>query len=657
MDLKSLKGVGDKTLVKLNSLGIYSVADLVNYMPKSYLDMTKISTPEQMVEGEYSLLKVTIIKVYPKQYSKNKLCYIKCDSLSGELPITLIWFNMPYMEYNLKCGEFLVWGIVRFENNKYSLINPNIASVDNKYKLKDVKPIYSLKGKVGEVTYRKILDNALENYTFDNLLPELFNMSELYKNIHFPKRIEDMENSQLKLAIYELVIQLLCYKSLRANVKCTPINFAYPQYVDYLLDYKLTDSQVQAIEDVIFDLYSGNLMNRFVLGDVGSGKTIVAHIIISMFCEKNLQNVLLAPTEILALQHYKNFEEVFGKLGFESALLTSSTSKAERDSIIEKVKNGQIKVVFSTHSCLNGDIEFKNLKFAVIDEVHKFGVKNKANLLSKGSEVHCLSMSATPLPRSFAMVTFGDMKISKLYKAENRKTNIKTFILRSNKLDNMFSYFADKIKNGSQIIIVCPRIVDSELEDFYSVKSVYNLISKRIFNKEDIGLLYGNMKSEAKDKVINDFYNGKIKILVSTTVIEVGIDIPAVDTIAILGADRFGIASLHQLRGRVGRDGRPAECYLHCTSYTVPNRIRQMKEIDDGVLLSEIDAEERGYGDLLGFNQSGKNNFNKFVVKINKDSINLAKEIVNNIDINKLDKDLLNKYLEKYEYYQDIVLN
>ncbi len=255
------------------------------------------------------------------------------------------------------------------------------------------------------------------------------------------------------------------------------------------------------------------------------------------------------------------------------------------------------------------------------------------------------------------MMVFGDLTISKLYKAENRKSNIKTYALRSNKIEDMFKYFADKIKNNSQIIIVCPRVVDCELEDIYSVKSVYKMICGKYFNKSQVGLLYGAMKNADKDKVIEDFQKGNIKVLVSTTVIEVGIDIPSVDTIAILGADRFGIASLHQLRGRVGRDGRFSECYLHCASYNIPDRIKQMKEIDDGVLLSELDSKARGFGDLIGFNQSGKNVFDKYIVKITLDMIATAKSIVDNIVLDKIDNIILSKMIEKYNFYQDIVLN
>ncbi len=657
MELLNIKGIGSKTLEKLNSLGIYSVMDILNFLPKKYLDFTNVSKPEDILEGEYSLLKVNIIKVYPKQYSKNKVCYIKADCLCEQANISLLWFNMPFMEYSLKCGEYLVWGQVSFENNKYTLINPNISEISNKYKLKDVKPIYPLKGKLGEVSYRKIVENCLNTVISENLFSNEFDLEKIYRNIHFPKTFDEVEYGQNNLAVYELAEQLLCYKMLRKIQKTKKIICDYPRIVDNILPYKLTESQQKALCDIINDLQSGRAMNRFVLGDVGSGKTIVAHLAMYMLYQKGFQSVLLAPTEILAMQHYHSFNKVFESLNIRTALLTSSISNEQKGEILKNLENGEINMLFATHSCVQDCVRFANLKLAIIDEAHKFGVKQKADLLAKGDGVHCISMSATPLPRSFAMTAFGDLKISKLYKAQSRTSNIKTYSLRSNKIDSMFKYFANKTKGGSQIIIVCPRVVDSGLEDIYSVKSVYKTVCGKYFDQKQVGLLYGGMKNADKDKVINDFYSGNIKLLVSTTVIEVGIDIPSVDTIAVLGADRFGIATLHQLRGRVGRDGREAECYLHCASYTIPDRIKQMKEIDDGVLLSELDSQARGFGDLIGFNQSGKNSFDRYIVKITLDMIEKAKTIVEKVELNQIDKTLLKKLLNKYGYYQDIVLN
>lgn len=657
MELKEIKGVGDKTLLKLNELGIFTVTDLINNLPRNYCDMTNVSSPKDIVEGEHSLLKVNILKVYPKQYSKNKVCYIKCDGLCEDMQIGLIWFNMPYMQYSLDCGEYLVWGIIKYENKKYTMVNPNIAEVGNKYKLKDVQPIYSLKGQIGEVSYRKILENAISNCNIENLLPHYFDLKDIYTKIHFAKSMQEVEKAQEQLATYELAVQLLCYKMLRSLKTCSPINAQYPHFVEDLLPYKLTESQQQALNEIILDLKSGFQMNRFVLGDVGSGKTIIAHLAMFMIYKSGNQSALLAPTEILARQHFDNFKKVFGKFGIKIALLTSQVTKVERKNILIGLENGEIDMLFATHSCVEESVIFKNLKLAVIDEAHKFGVKQKSNLLAKGECVHCISMSATPLPRSFAMMVFGDLKISKLYKAESRKSNIKTYALRSNKIEDMFKYLSEKCVKGSQVIIVCPHVNDNETDDLYSVKSVYKMLVGKFFAKDDIGLLYSSMKNVDKEKVISDFYQGKIKALVSTTVIEVGIDIPSVDTIAILGADRFGIASLHQLRGRIGRDGRQAECYLHCMSYTIPERILQMKEITDGVVLSELDSKARGYGDFIGFNQSGKNSFNKYFIKITIEMIENAKKIVSDIDEYSLDQKLLKKMMHKYNFYQDIVLN
>lgn len=564
---------------------------------------------------------------------------------------------MPYMKYTLECGDFLVWGKVSYENKKWTMINPNIADVANKYKLKDLKPHYSLKGKISEVNYRKILDNALSVCVLPNMFSGQFNLNEIYRDVHFAKGYEQMQNAQKLLATYNIAVQLLCYKYVRNLKYCKPLKLKYPQYVEELLPYKLTASQQNAIKDIINDLADNHPMNRYVLGDVGSGKTIVSHLAINMIVQKGYQCVMLAPTEILTSQHYENFLKVFERFGYNVALLTSSTAKEERQKILQELRLGKINVLFSTHSCVEDNVQFANLKLAVIDEAHKFGVKQKSDLISKGEGVHCLSMSATPLPRSFAMMVFGDLKISKLFKAEDRESNIKTYILRSNKIEDMFKYFAEKIKNGSQIFIVCPRVVENENDDLYSVKSVYKMLSPKFFDNKDISILYGGMKSADKQKAISDFAQGKTKVLVSTTVIEVGIDIKAVDTIAILASERFGIATLHQLRGRVGRDGRPAECYLHTMCYTIPDRIKNMKNCNDGVLLSEMDAKLRGFGDFIGFSQSGSNNFGKYAVPITKEMIEHAKQIADNAQIDDIPQEILHDNLIKYDFFKDIVLN
>lgn len=655
--LLDIKGVGEKTLLKLGELGIDSVQGLIEFLPKNYLDMTKISSINEIVEGEFALLKVNILNVQPKRYSSNHICYIKCDAECENFKLTLIWFNMPYMEYTLSCGEFLVWGMVKYDNGRYTLINPSVSTIENKYKLKDVTPIYPLKGKIGEVSFRKIMENALEKFSFDNLLPKMFDLNKIYTSIHFPKTMKEMRLSQYYLALYELVVQLLCYKKMRKTTENAPLKIKYPHFVDSILPFSLTQSQQQAIENIIADLNEKTLMNRLILGDVGSGKTIVAFYAMIMVALQGGQCVLLAPTEILVNQHYNKFKKLFADIGLQFDILTSGTILAKQDEIKEKLANGSLNILFSTHSCLSDKIKIPNLKLAVIDEAHKFGVKQKAVLQAKSQFVNCLLMSATPVPRAMAMVLFGDLKISKLYKAEGLATNIKTYCLRSNKLFDMFNYFAKKIQTGSQVIVVCPRVVDNSGADIYSARSMFKELSNTCFKDIKVGLLYGGMKNDDKIKVMQAFDSGEIKVLVSTTVVEVGIDVPNVDTIAIIGSDRFGIATLHQLRGRVGRDGREAECYLHTATFDIPERIKKMQEISDGLRLAELDAKMRGYGDFIGFNQSGGNSFDRFKIKITESMIKLAKKIVDTIDMDNLDEKVFSMYLDKYYNYKDVIMN
>lgn len=655
MELKDIKGVGIKTLEKLAQLGIESPQSLLDFLPKKYIDFTTPSSINDIVEGEYVLLKIQIVSV-SKNLSKQGKNYIKCDAKCDNVELEIFWFNSPYLEYSLKKGEWVVWGEINFASKKYKMINPQISDTKNKYKLKDVMPIYPLKDKIGDVAFRKILEELIKNIDFNYLLQDKFDLKEIYKKIHFPKSVDEMNEGQTSLAIYKLSLQFLAYKKFRKIQNKQPYNILYPQYVDKYLPYNLTKSQKDAVCDIVEDFNSNNVFSRMILGDVGSGKTIVAfYAMIAVVMQKSFQCVMIAPTEILVKQHFEKFNKLFSSLGIKTAFLSSSVVGKDRENLLNRLKNGQIEILFATHSCFSANVQFLNLALMIVDEVHKFGVKQKAILQSKGQGVNCLLMSATPLPRAFAMTVFGDLKVSKLYKANERKTTTETYILSCKKVEDMYAYIARQIKNSSKAIIVVPRIVDND--DNYSLQSVYKKLCKDYVDKSQIAMLFGSMTNFEKDNVITKFKNGEIKIIVSTSVIEVGIDVPDCDIIAIMRSDKFGLASLHQLRGRVGRDGRHSECYLHCSSLKVPERLKNLKNCCDGVKLSELDAENRGYGDFIGFNQSGKSGFENFSIKITKEIIFKAKQIADQCDLMSFDEKLLNEMLARYSYFENVLLN
>ena len=638
MNLIDVSGVGDKTLSKLNDLGIFTVENLIEFMPNSYIDMTKEMSFQDVIVGEYALLRVKINSVTKPMHRDGKVSYVRAVGSCDGFDISFIWFNMSYVSNVLTNDEWLIYGQVSMDKGRYSMINPSYDKPGSK-KMSGICPIYPLRGKISNSTFNKIVCASLKTHVCENHLNKVFNIQLAYNNVHNPKTIKDMRTGQYNLCMYQLVRDLLAYRISRVGMlENTVRTYELPTDIENTLPYKLSVSQKQTLEDIHADMTGAKCMNRLVLGDVGSGKTIVAILAMGMVSKcSSGQSVMMAPTEILCRQHYENAKKLLADHDLSVGILTASTNAVERAETLKNLLLGKINILFATHSCINESVLFDNLKLIVIDELHKFGVEQRAKLLLKGRSVGALSLSATPVPRTLAMCLYGDLAVSNLYKRDDAVSNIKTYVFHSNKLYDMYGYIASKVAKGSKCFVVCPRLKGIDKTDVLSCFNMYDLLKKDYVKSDNIALVYGSQKADEKSAAMAKFSSGQVQVLVSTTVIEVGIDIQEADTIFIIGSDYHGLATLHQLRGRVGRDGRPSECFMHVRTVSTPERIESMKTCSDGVRLAEIDAKARGYGDMIGTRQSGVNIYNKYKVIVSIDMIKTAKGIADSIDIDSVD--------------------
>ena len=661
MQLKDIKGVGSKTLLKLEKLGIKSIDDLVRFLPKKYWDMTKEADLDQAEHGDYVLIKGKVSKKYKVARIRRGFTLFKCNILSNDKKVTVVWYNLPYVGSQIEEDkEYIFWGKLS-KKDGLSLSNPNFESVDSNKRLQGIVPIYPTKGEIGQQQIRNYIQEAF--YCDFNSPVDVYcdlSLKEALYKVHFPLDMEDMRIGKNRYNLEDLIIQYIAYR-INKDVDSDNKIRKYGQNMSVIADdvrslpYELTDSQKKAVREILLDLKGEKRTNRMLLGDVGSGKTVVA-LLASMYVIKNgYQVAIMVPTEILAKQHFKTATSLFGQK-INIALLTSSTIASDRKKILQDLKDGKINLIIGTHSVLNDKVEFKNLSFIIIDELHRFGVKQKGTLEEKTKACDVLSMSATPIPRAIALTIYGDLSISTL-KQRQGASNVSTFIMGDEKLEGLYGFIKERVQCGEQAYIVCPLVVDSEGIEVFSAKELYKEVIKKELSDINVGLIYGSMKDKDKNAVMQAFYNKELDVLIATSVIEVGIDSQYASIMAVLNADRFGLATLHQLRGRVGRkSGLKSYCFLHTSKSQENERLKALKDNKDGDAIAEFDASIRGYGDFLGTRQSG-GSFKGDAI-ITKKVIEQSKEIADKLLASK-DFDLsmlvnIDEYLEKL---QQISLN
>lgn len=645
--LEDIKGIGPKTLKLFQNLNIFTIQDLITYYPYKYklyhpvtLDNYEENT-EVLINGYIA----SDAKIY---YIKRNLNKISFRLNTGTKLINVTIFNRPFIKQHLLLNKYIsVIGKYNIKTNTFTASDIKLTPI-----IKDeIEPIYHTTQGLKQVNIHKIINNLLEkNIYVPSLIPEkyikeysLLDKLTAIKEIHNPTSTNNLKQAEICLKyeeLFEYTLKINYLKYLKDKTTTSYIKTFDTSKLDNLissLPFKLTDSQVNAVEDIKKDFNSPKHMNRLILGDVGSGKTIISFLALYMNYLSGYQGVLMAPTEILIKQHYENIKKILTDLNIE--ILTGSTTKKDRDKIIENLKNGKIDILLSTHSVLNDDVVFKNIGLVVTDEQHRFGVNQRKNLQNKGENVDVLYMSATPIPRTLALTIFKDMDITEIKtKPLNRKPKI-TKLYKTSEIKEVLYEMLDEIKKGHQIYVVSPLIENEEENTkLASVNYLYEKINVALNGKVPIGVLHGKLKNEEKENIMNDFKSNKTKILISTTIIEIGVDVSNATMIVIFNAERFGLATLHQLRGRIGRNDIESKCIL-ISDYDTP-RLKILEESEDGFYISEKDFELRGAGDLFGVKQSGDMVFKianlnkdfKILKKCSEDSLNFLNKHINEID-------------------------
>lgn len=621
--LEDIKGIGPKSLLALKALNLYTKDDVINYFPYRYNVYTPVKLRE-CSEGDTCTITGYVesaAKVFFIRKNLNKLSF--AFNTGSEL-VNVTIFNRAYLKPNIRIKSYIsVIGKYNRKSNTFMASDIKLTPITKTV----IEPVYHLNQGIKRSNFKKLVDEILDNTVEiksnvpDYLIEKynFINKKEAVTNVHKPKDINSLKKADLHLIYEELFTFMLKVSYLKeksaSDGKFNIKSFDEDRVNNFIssLPFNLTDGQMQAVSDIKGDFLSKKKMNRLILGDVGSGKTIVSFIALYMNMLAGYQGVLMAPTEILAVQHFNNMKSLFGdKLNIQ--LLTSSTKKGERNKILQNLKNGDAQVLIGTHSLLNDELVYNNLGLVITDEQHRFGVNQRQTLQEKGKDVDVLYMSATPIPRTLALTIYGDMDITEIRTKPGGRKEIITKIFKNSELKNVLEKMLDEIKAGHQIYVVAP-LIDDEEDEKMNVTSLKDKFDVAFNGMVPTGLLHGKMKPNQKDEVMNSFKNGDTKILISTTVIEVGVDVKNATMMVIFNAERFGLATLHQLRGRVGRNDKQSYCYL-ISDYDA-ERLKVLEHSNDGFYISEQDFKLRGGGDIFGIRQSGEQSFK--IANLNRD--------------------------------------
>ena len=666
-DVNKLKGVGTQLSKYLKKKKIEKVKDIILNLPYSETDRSKLYKLNELEIGKIQTIKVIVKKLnFPR--IRNLPNKISCQDETGKIDIVYFNSREGYLRKLYPLNEWvIISGKINYFNKRYQITNPDyVTTLDNKeYVIKNIQK-YNLTKGINEKKYRLISEQVINdipkiddwlsnNYIKSNNLLE---WNDCIKKLHNSKEGKDNRSKSFKRLVFdELCANFFILSENRKKIKKEKISKKFlkekSNYIEKNLPFSLTKSQQNVLAEINEDLSSKERMFRIVQGDVGSGKTIVSLLAISNIIESGYQCALMAPTEILAKQHFELAKKIYKDLNFKIDFLTGKIEMKYRKEILKSLENGKTNLLIGTHALFQKKINFKKLGLAIIDEQHKFGVNQRAELAKKGGD-NCdvLLMSATPIPRTMMMSLYGDMDISKITEKPAKRKNIITLSKPEKKINELWPFIKKQLNNQNQIFWVCPLIEESTFLDYSSAKKKFDLISKRFPN--NVGLIHGALAKNDKENILKKFLNKDISILVSTTVIEVGIDFPNANLIIIENANKFGLAQLHQLRGRVGRGEKQGTCILlfkDGLSKNAIKRIKILKDSDDGFFIAEEDLKLRGFGDLIGYQQSGIKNFRFADPVVHEDLFKLAEEYVqqNQKDINQKKYSFLLKFFDKAE--------
>lgn len=657
-------GVGKKRAKNLAEIGIKTVRDLLFHFPRKIEDRRNEKTVSELKNGYKCTITGKVrgtVKIQPKR--KLKLVKAKIEDETGV--IYCIWFNQPWIKNQLNDGmEIALFGEVKKEYGKLQIENPIWEPVNKKEKTRKLVPIYPSTTDLSQRNMRWIIHQnvnsflpSLREFYSDEVATkyELWNRKKALKKIHFPKTLSDFTRARQSLSFSELY---LFYYGLSVRTReeqgqsiSIKVNEGRLETFKHKIPFSLTSDQQRTIDEIMNDLQSSKPMNRLLQGDVGTGKTIVAAATGFIVSESKNQTALMAPTTVLAEQHYKNLSKIFRELPLKPQILTGNTSTSPREEILKELESGEIDILVGTHALLEEDINFHNLGLLIIDEEQKFGVAQKEKLRKDYSPVNRLVLSATPIPRTITSTVFGEFDVSRLEEFPGGEKNIQTYWVSEGKRDQIYEYVRQKLKNGYQGFIVFPLIEESEKIDSHSAVEMQKSLSEKQLNGLQLGLLHGKMNEDRKAETIEKFRKGELHAIVSTTVIEVGIDIPQANILVVEEADRFGLTQLHQLRGRIGRSGQKSYCFAIASPQTEKGRerLKAFRDILDGFELVEKDLEIRGPGDLLSSAQHGfHNSFYACDFLKDYDIMNKARKEVEKTLENQEKKTDINHLLQEY---------
>ena len=614
-DIRFLKGVGEKRAELLRKKGIDTVGALLRFYPRAYLDWQNITPISECHEGENVCVRAEITSPVKTANIRRGMTLYKFSAAddSGVIEVTL--FNRKYLAENLREGRsYLFYGKLGYGITLRRMSSPEIMPAE----YMGIEPVYAATEGLSSKTIEKIMKNALV-YTdsMQDAIPDgirqkngLCDFKTALKSIHFPLERQALESAKRRLVFEELfVLQtglLFLKRRRRALAGCTVKENLLDEFKK-TLSFKLTGAQERVINECLSDMMSPRPMNRLIQGDVGSGKTAVAAALMYISAGNGFQSALMAPTELLAEQHFKTLCKITENSGIKCALLTGSLTKKQKDEVKAGLKSGEIKVAVGTHALLTDDVEFESLGLVVTDEQHRFGVGQRGRLSSKGNNPHTLVMSATPIPRTLGLIIYGDLDISIIDEYPAGRQKIATYCVDSSYNARVYNYIKKFIAEGRQAYIVCPLVDENEALGIKSASEYYEELSENQFKNYTVGLLHGKMKPKDKESVMRRFAAGEIQLLISTTVIEVGIDVPNAALMVIENAERFGLSQLHQLRGRIGRGEYSSACILisDVKSGDTKRRLDVIKNNTDGFKIADEDLKLRGPGDFLGSRQHG----------------------------------------------------
>ena len=670
MELTKIRGISEKRAEDLNKMQVYDTADLIRCFPRAYLDMRSVSPLKYAYDNDVVLTAGRVLTVPVARYfRRGGMVRISCEQEG--FVFSVVWFNQPYVASKLKVGEeYLFYGRVKTDGLAVSLTNPSFELCEKAYRLKGIVPQYRLKGSLTQKTMRDAVRLAVDLEKPKSAIPlrlvKKYGLSDLYsayREVHNPQGFDSEKKAADRIAVEEYFALISAFKIIKGGREQVRLN-RYDcgerellSFVSERFPFEFTDGQKKAVNEIYADMTGSSVMNRLLQGDVGSGKTAVSMCAVFVAVKSGYQAAFLAPTEVLARQNYEAARRAFPDYNVE--LITGSYTAKEKRDIKAALKDGFINIIVGTHALLTEDVEFKRLSLCVCDEQQRFGVAQRSSLLNKGVTPDVLVMSATPIPRTLSLIFYGDLDVSTISDKPKMRVPVQTNIVPSEKYGDMLKFIKKEAEAGRQAYFVCPKIDGDEEGEVMSATGLYQEIKEKLA-PVSVGLMHGKLKDKEKNAVMQDFKDKKFSVLVSTTVIEVGVDVPDASVMVIYNAERFGLSQIHQLRGRVGRSDIKSYCFLLSSAKNpeAVERLKIVKDNSDGFKISEYDYKLRGSGDFMGDRQSGK--FMNDLGSLNYDAsaIFLAKKISDETFESGENTDAIREVaIRKYAKLKDISMN